>query len=314
MDVKLWLRNFRRAALQRGIASLSPRRRRLLAWRAIAASDATTVGFSRGGLSWTVPVGDPHIGFGLFVDDGFQLAQLHALLAWLERHRPALGPGEVFVDVGANIGTTSIPVAREQGCRVLAIEPVPANFNLLRQNVSANGLADRILLVNAAIVRSPGFVRTQSDDSGAAFVARPGDASEAHTASRSCIECQGLPLGDVLAGSGVRVADVAVVWADVQGCEVDVIDTGAEIWAAGAPLWAEFETPVLALQRGIDAFFVAAAKHFDRFIDARDLLREGAGCQPRPIAHLSQALPRDAGVLFSTDVLLIPPRFPRALL
>ena len=118
-----------------------------------------------------------------------------------------------------------------------------------------------------------------------------------------------MPLGEVLAARGFRPSDVTVVWADVQGCEVDVIDTGAEIWATGAPLWAEFETPTLALQGALDAFFAAAEKHFDRFIDARDLLQEGVECQPRPISHLSQIFPRDPSRLFSTDVLLLPPGF-----
>jgi len=257
-----------------------------------------------------VPVGDPHIGFGLFVDDGFQQPQLRALMAWLKAHGRGVNSGSVFVDVGANIGTTSIPVAREYGCRVLAIEPVQTTFELLRQNVSANGLVDDIILVNAAVFERPEMVRMAlSYDSGAAFVARQGTPSEIHAASRACIDCQGMPLGALLATKGIVPADVSLVWADVQGCEVDVIDTGVEIWAAGAPLWAEFETPMLALQGALDGFFVAAERNFDRFIDARDLLREGVECQPQPIAMLSQVLARNPDRLFSTDVLLLPPGF-----
>ncbi len=289
---------------------LSPRRLRLLAWHALTASGASTVGFSRRGLSWTVPVGDPHIGFGLFVEDGFQDAQLRSLLAWLKGRGRALSAGNVFVDVGANIGTTGISVAHEYDCRVLAIEPVPATFDLLRQNAYANGLTDQMILVNAAVVRQPGMVRmAHSCDSGAAFLARPGTRSEIDAVQRRSVECPGMPLGAILAAKGIRASEVAVVWADVQGCEVDVIESGAELWTAGAPLWAEFETPVLAQQGALEAFFVAAEKNFDRFIEARDLLKEGIECHPRPIAQLSHVLPRDPNRFFSTDVLLLPSGF-----
>lgn len=231
-------------------------------------------------------------------------------MTWLKAHGRAPTSDGVFVDVGANIGTTSIPVAHEYGCRVLAIEPVQTTFELLRQNVAANGLAHSMILVNAAVVARQEMIRMAlSYDSGSAFVARPGTPSEVHAASRSCIECQGMPLGALLATKGIRASDVSVVWADVQGCEVDVIDTGVEIWATGAPLWAEFETPVLALQGALDAFFVAAERNFDRFIDARDLLKEGVECQPQPIAQLRQVFPRNPDRLFSTDVLLLPPGF-----
>jgi FkbM family methyltransferase len=257
-----------------------------------------------------VPVGDPHIGFGLFVDDGFQQAQLRALLAWLAAHGRGLTSRSVFVDVGANIGTTSIPVAHEYGCRVLAIEPAPAVFDLLRQNVAANALGEHVMLLNAAVVGSPGIVRMAcSHDCGDTFVVRPGTPSEVHARSRASIECRGVPLDAALREKSVIAADVTVIWADVQGCEVDVIETGAEVWAAGAPLWAEFETPVLALQGTLDRFFAAAETHFDRFIDARDLMNEGVACRPRPIHHLSQVLPKDGDRLFSTDVLLLPPGF-----
>jgi FkbM family methyltransferase len=55
----------------------------------------------------------------------------------------------VLVDLGANIGLTSVYLARRHGCTVLAVEPSPANAALARRNLARNGVAGE--LVQAAI-------------------------------------------------------------------------------------------------------------------------------------------------------------------
>lgn len=55
--------------------------------------------------------------------------------------RTVLRPGDVFVDVGANVGTVSALAAGVVGPngRVVAIEPHPTTFSLLRRTLAANG-------------------------------------------------------------------------------------------------------------------------------------------------------------------------------
>ena len=50
-----------------------------------------------------------------------------------------LRPGDLFLDVGANIGSYSI-LAGGIGARVLSIEPIPETFRLLEDNVALNRL------------------------------------------------------------------------------------------------------------------------------------------------------------------------------
>ena len=52
-------------------------------------------------------------------------------------------PGDVALDIGANIGSTSLVLARAvgPGGRVIAFEPHPGNAKLLRSNLSANALS-----------------------------------------------------------------------------------------------------------------------------------------------------------------------------
>ena len=52
-------------------------------------------------------------------------------------------PGDVAFDIGANIGSTSLVLARAVGprWRVIAFEPHPVNARLLRSNLLANALS-----------------------------------------------------------------------------------------------------------------------------------------------------------------------------
>jgi FkbM family methyltransferase len=50
----------------------------------------------------------------------------------------ALAGGGLFIDVGANIGTYTIWAA-ELGAEVIALEPAPDTFEILRENIALNG-------------------------------------------------------------------------------------------------------------------------------------------------------------------------------
>ena len=63
-----------------------------------------------------------------------------------------LRPGDVFVDIGANIGYYTLLAARAVGPtgRVVALEPGHENLRLLRSNVAANSLTNVSVLALAA--------------------------------------------------------------------------------------------------------------------------------------------------------------------
>jgi FkbM family methyltransferase len=55
-------------------------------------------------------------------------------------------PGELFFDVGANIGFHTVVVGRRRsGCRIIALEPGPDAAAVLRTNVERNGLVDVVI-------------------------------------------------------------------------------------------------------------------------------------------------------------------------
>ena len=55
-----------------------------------------------------------------------------------------LRPDDLFVDVGANIGSYTVMVAGGITARVISVEPIPATFSNLQRNLLLNGLVDRV--------------------------------------------------------------------------------------------------------------------------------------------------------------------------
>lgn len=123
-----------------------------------------------------------------------------------------LRPGDLFVDIGANVGSYSIlagAVAGAQGC---AVEPVPATFQRLVENMRVNHLDDAVQCVNVGIGSAPGTLRFSSD---MGVCNRALTASEARAGG---IEVPATTLDTLLEGRSPRVIKI-----DVEGYESAVI-------------------------------------------------------------------------------------------
>ena len=73
--------------------------------------------------------------------------------------RTEVRPGDVFYDIGANIGLYTLAAGRRVGDdgTVCAFEPHAANVMNLLRNVAENGLGGRVKVVSAALNDSSGF-------------------------------------------------------------------------------------------------------------------------------------------------------------
>ncbi|HKY65491.1 MAG TPA: FkbM family methyltransferase [Acidimicrobiales bacterium] len=125
----------------------------------------------------------------------------------------ALRPGDLFVDVGANIGLYSLLIA-SQGCDVISVEPAPEARQLLEANLGLNGVTTEI--VTSALGREPGRSVLTAELGSMNYLV--GDADEAGIGSGSVVEVQVATLDDLL---GERTA--AGVKVDVEGFELDVV-------------------------------------------------------------------------------------------
>ena len=132
-----------------------------------------------------------------------------------ERIYPLPAGRGVVVDLGAHIGCFTLLAARA-GHRVLAVEPSPANFSILRRNVQRNGVEDVELAQAAA-----GECRRT------ARLVLPDDAS--HTGRFSLFPGRGvrtmpvpvLTLDEILRSA--RVDRVALLKLDCQGSEYEIL-------------------------------------------------------------------------------------------
>ncbi len=120
-----------------------------------------------------------------------------------------LRPGDLFVDVGANIGIYTL-FALDLGAEVIACEPDRRNAARIRENLALNGYAAPV--IQQALSNEPGLLRfTQGLDSYNHIVL--------HGDSDRFVEVEATTLDDVL---GDRTA--AGVKVDVEGAERLVVE------------------------------------------------------------------------------------------
>ena len=135
-------------------------------------------------------------------------------LDFLRRHTP---PGGVFVDVGANVGTYAMVLARHVGAngKVIAIEPHPITFARLSFNNAASNFT-QVNLVAAAAGPADGelMIETDGDNLGASRIVTGAAAPDA-------IRVPSWRLQHILEQAGVSKVDALKI--DVEGFEDRVL-------------------------------------------------------------------------------------------
>lgn len=74
-----------------------------------------------------------------------------------------LRKGDVFFDIGANIGSYTIMAAGACGARAVSFEPIPSTFAALRENVRLNELDHVVTTHNMGLGASTGSIQFTSD-------------------------------------------------------------------------------------------------------------------------------------------------------
>jgi FkbM family methyltransferase len=132
-------------------------------------------------------------------------------LDFLRQHVPVIGG--VFVDVGANVGTYALALARHVGPagKVIAIEPHPVTHARLAFNNAASGYT-QVKLVAAAAAATDGelMIETDGDNLGASHIVT-GDVSS------KAIKVPSLRLQRIIEDAGVTRVDALKI--DIEGFE-----------------------------------------------------------------------------------------------
>ncbi len=136
-------------------------------------------------------------------------------LEWLADR---LGEGDVFIDVGANIGAFSIWVSRLTGPSgtILAIEPQPDVCARLRANLSQSPAAGAAIVEQCAISAMRGTARLNLSD------CNQGEASlQRSNSTAGCIEVDVWPLHLLLTHHGITAIQALKI--DVEGHESEAL-------------------------------------------------------------------------------------------
>jgi len=214
------------------------------------------------------------------------------------RARELLTGGGTIVDVGANIGTTTVPALSVHGFdRAVAIEPDPENCLLLRVNVALNDLYGRVSVVSAAASSHAGkakFDRIRD-------VRRPhqiGSGRLTGDSASNLLDVETVSLDQLIERQVIDPEQTRLLWLDVQGHEDEVLFGAMGLIRRQVPI-------VLALRPHLLGRPAALAEllreYYDVLIDLRyPTLKSGWEPRVEPIAGLEGRF----GKRLSTDVLV----------
>lgn len=159
----------------------------------------------------TGATGNVYAGLHEFYDMGFVLH--------------ALREGDIFVDIGANIGSYTVLAGAAAGAKCIAIEPVPSTFSHLLENVELNSLQSKVECLNIGLGKEEGNLRFSADEDTMNHVVADFEKCENY------IDVEVKCLDDVL---GARTPTVIKI--DVEGWEAHVIAGGQSIFSKAEPL------------------------------------------------------------------------------
>lgn len=129
-----------------------------------------------------------------------------------------LRPGDVFFDVGANVGAYTLLAAGVCKSRSIAFEPSAATFGILQNNIALNNLRKRVRVVNAAVGATDGqVVFADNEDTTNHILA-------ADEKSHHQVTVKQVKLDDYLGDD-----TPALIKIDVEGFETEVINGMTEM-------------------------------------------------------------------------------------
>jgi FkbM family methyltransferase len=131
---------------------------------------------------------------------------------------------DVFFDIGANIGTYSIMLAKK-GLKGYAFEPVKANFDAFHINLILNQLEDQITIYNVALGAQSEHATFSFDriNTGASHLLGIELEDEKHPLKAELVDSDIVPLDDFLPQLKLSISDRIFIKIDVEGMEAEVL-------------------------------------------------------------------------------------------
>lgn len=158
-----------------------------------------------------------------------------------------LRPGDLFVDIGANVGSYTVLASGVCGANTIAIEPASETIRSLERNIEVNGLNKLAVVRNTAAGSKSGFVRFTTGRGATNRVAEA-DETQAQLVRLSTLD-------NVVEGKAPTLIKI-----DVEGYELEVLK-GARQCLLRPSLLAVIsedtgdQVAAVLLESGFDRFF-----------------------------------------------------------
>jgi FkbM family methyltransferase len=235
---------------------------------------------------------DKHIGRSLFGKQGRgemtvltrAVNVLHALFG------PEAVEGRVFIDVGANIGTTTVPAVLEHGFgSAVAIEPEPDNYLTLRINALLNGLDDRVAAFQLAASNQVGTSElvVNRQRGGKHWIATDEDKKQIANADDQIEVVETTTLDQLASDRVFDPDDTGLLWIDAQAHEGHILEGATAITSRGVPIVLEWDPKALDEVGDRTKIQRIAEEHYTHFAGMRaDSSGDGPKFWLRPVAAL----------------------------
>lgn len=129
---------------------------------------------------------------------------------------------ELFIDIGANVGSYTVLAAGVRQAKVVAIEPIPSTFQRLLDNIHINGLDKRVRAHNIGLGANNGHLRFSDQFDSMNHV-----VSDKEDQVVQAVDVQVRTLDDLLADERP-----VMIKMDVEGFETEVIRGGEAVFSA----------------------------------------------------------------------------------
>jgi FkbM family methyltransferase len=122
-----------------------------------------------------------------------------------------LRPGDLFVDIGANIGTYTILASKVVGAHTVSVEPLPSTYAHLENNIYYNRIGNLVEPRNVGLAEQRGNLQFSADLDTMNHI-----VDDTYTGPKVCVDV--LSVDELLAGRNPTVMKI-----DVEGFERQVL-------------------------------------------------------------------------------------------
>lgn len=214
---------------------------------------------------------DEEIGRVVFIRGEYERDYMQSAIDFLRTETGFSPEGKVFIDVGANIGTTTIDALLHFGfAESVSFEPDARNVRLLRMNLLLNDLGERSTVCPVAVSDRDGDLTVVQQDGnfGDSRVTSAGNDGVDGEAVR-CVR-----LDTLVADGTIDLARLGMVWMDAQGHDPRVLQGASTITSAGVPVVVEYWPDGLGDGEERELLEDIVRSNYSRFVDLR-LLTSG---------------------------------------